>query len=181
MIERLWVSFPLMPCVLLPFKLLGVYCRLWIATNPVVYSIHYAFFRTVRSRCSKPSRQERNTKLTLSYWRFQALYKTRELFTILPLNQPSAVDVVYMHLIWNINDDLSIFWSMFDRFEGVWSNENVGLSTIVELFDLAITRPHDVGINGHAGMCNDIVLCLASPWHLSIFLSESVRLLSEHC
>jgi len=52
---------------------------------------------------------------------------------------------------------------MFDRFKVIWSNENVGLSTIVELFDLAITRLHAVGINGHGGKCNDIVLCLASP------------------
>jgi len=77
-----------------------------------------------------------------------------------------------MHLIGDINDDLSI-WSMFDCFEGVWSNENcrfrflvglVGLGTIVELFDLAMTRLQAVGIKGHAGMCNNIVLCLASPW-----------------
>ena len=41
--------------------------------------------------------------------------------------------------------------------------KTVGLSTIVELFDLAITRLHAVGIKGHAGKCNNSVLCLASP------------------
>ena len=39
----------------------------------------------------------------------------------------------------------------------------LGLGSIVELFDLAITRLHAVGIKGHAGKCNNIVLYLASP------------------
>jgi len=41
--------------------------------------------------------------------------------------------------------------------------KTVGLGKIVELFDLAMTRLHAVGIKGHAGMCNNIVLWLASP------------------
>jgi len=41
--------------------------------------------------------------------------------------------------------------------------KTVGLGTIVELFDLAITRLHAVDIKGHVGKCNNIVLCLASP------------------
>ena len=31
------------------------------------------------------------------------------------------------------------------------------------IFNLAITRLHAVGINGHAGKWNDIIVCLASP------------------
>ena len=41
--------------------------------------------------------------------------------------------------------------------------KTVGLGKIIQLFDLAMTRLHAVGIKGHAGMCINIVLCLASP------------------
>ena len=174
---------------LLSFKLSGVYRRLWLATNPVVYppcllpNYKKPLLKTVKTDRTLMSAWAQG-KNGIQNWpyhidAFKRSTKPGNLLSFYHLINPLLS--IWSICVWFEILTMFYFWSMFDRFKVIWSNKNVGLSTIVELFDLAITRLHAVGINGHGGKCNDIVLCLASPWHLSIFVSESVRLLSEHC